>query len=90
MGVLLVLDIGSVGPEPVEPPDGGCELVALLALEEQLRDFFASALVVGSGQWFFFLFFVFIVDRAEAILGVYFLVLGFRVLGFDFPDVLFL
>jgi hypothetical protein len=80
------LDIWAVGSQSVKAPDGGCKLVAFLALEKQLRDLLASALVVGCGRRFLFLFLVLIVNGAEAIFRVNLLMLRLCVLGFYLPN----
>jgi hypothetical protein len=87
---VLGLDFRAVGPQSVKAPDRSCELIALLALEEQLCNFFASTLIIRGSHGLLFLFLVLIVNGAEAILWVYLLVLCFRVLSLNFPNVLLL
>lgn len=77
--------IGAVGPEAVKSANSSCELVALLALKKQLSHFFATTLVVWGSHGLLLLLLVFIVNRAETVLGVYLFMLRFSVLGLHFP-----
>jgi hypothetical protein len=56
----------------------------------QFGDFFTSPLIAGRSYRLLFLFLVLIVNGAEAILRVNLLVLRFRVLGLDLPNMLLL
>jgi len=84
------LDIWGNGSHSVKTPDSGGKLIAFFAFEEQLGDFFTSPFIAWGSYRLLFLFLVFIVNGAEAILGIYLLVFGFRVFGFDLPNALLL
>lgn len=78
----------------IESADSCGELVAFLALEQELRHFLASALV-ERWNWKFVLalgsldsglLLVLVVNGAETIVGITFLVVGFGLLCTTFPD----
>ena len=81
---------GGGGAHPVEALDGGGELLALHALEEELCDVLAALFVLDGERDLDLLLLVLVVDGAEAVVGVHEFVFCLCVLRLDFPDALLL